>query len=66
MAGSPYATVAAVLEADVTTLREAFFYHTSRHKCRDGECEARRALKETLATIRAMLARETASSSPAP
>jgi hypothetical protein len=66
MADSPYATVAAVLEADATSLQEAFFYHTSRHRCRDGECEARVALKDTIATVQAMLARETASPSSAP
>lgn len=59
MAGSPYATEAAVLRADETSLREAFFYHTSRHKCRDGECEVRRDIRTALATVRAILARQT-------
>lgn len=40
MADSPYATLAGVLQADVTTLREAFFYHTSRYQCREGERKA--------------------------
>jgi hypothetical protein len=39
MSDSPYATEAAVLEADLTSMRDLFFYHTSRHKCRTGECE---------------------------
>jgi len=66
MAGSPYATLAGVLQADVTTLREAFFYHTSRHQCREGECKAREVLSLARDKISEMLERETASSSPAP
>ena len=66
MAGSPYATLAGVLQADVTTLRDAFFYHTSRHQCRVGECEAREVLEAVRDKMSEMLEREKASSSPAP
>jgi hypothetical protein len=65
MAESPYATLAGVLQADVTTLRGAFFYHTSRHQCRAGECEAREVLRLARDKMSEMLEREKASSSPA-
>jgi hypothetical protein len=44
---SPHATLADVLRGDVTNLRNAYFDHTSRHRCRtDSGCELRRILKE--------------------
>ncbi len=66
MADSPYATLAGVLQADVTALRDAFFYHTSRHRCREGQCQARDVLSLARDKISEMLERETASSPPAP
>jgi DNA-binding IscR family transcriptional regulator len=66
MAGSPYATLADVLRADLTNQEHAFFDHASRHRCRDSECETKRMLRTTRESIRERLARETASPSPAP
>ena len=64
MAGSPYATLAGVLQADVKAAREAFIYHTSRHQCREGECEVREAWSLVRDITTEWL--EAARSSPAP
>ncbi len=66
MTGSPYATLADVLQTDVTALRDVFFYHTSRHQCRRDECEAREELSLVRDKISEMIERETASFPPAP
>jgi hypothetical protein len=65
MAGSPYATLVAILQADLTSARQAFFDHASRHACRDDECETKRELRAVRDSIRGRLAREMANSSPA-
>lgn len=66
MAESPYATLAGVLQADLTNVREAFFYHTSRHKCRAGECEVREVLSLARSITAETLEHERASSSSVP
>lgn len=56
---SPYATLAGVVQGDVTNLRNAYFDHTSRHRCRaDSGCELRQILKEALNRANEILAGE--------
>jgi hypothetical protein len=66
MADSPYKTLAGVLQADQTGVRELFFYHTSRHQCRAGECEVREAFSLARDIVGEWLEREKAGSSSAP
>ena len=47
-------------------MRVAFFYHTSRHKCRARECEVREVLSLARDIVSEWLEREMATSSPAP
>lgn len=63
MAGSPYATLLAILQADLATARQAFFDHASRHQCGDG-CETKRELRAVRDSLRDRVACEMASPSP--
>jgi hypothetical protein len=55
---SPYRKLADLLRADAATVDSAYTAHTVRHGCADGACEARRVLRETVDSLRAMVARE--------